>query len=254
MKELDFVRKHVKEAMSLYYSNHPTGIVEKAEFDLVTDIDKKIEDYLVKKINEEFPNDSILAEETKPSTKLSGRVWTIDPIDGTVNMAHGIQINGIQMSLVIDNEITFAYMYFPNFNDEYYAIKGEGCYYNNERCYASKEKDLSKSLVSFGDFSHRHKDLADKEYKVVGGLYKEVQKIRLLGSAAVDFSLAARGAVECCVVLTDNLWDILPGILLCREAGAKVSNLLGNDYKLYDRGIIVTKNMSLLDKIVKLFE
>lgn len=67
----------------------------KGAFDLVTDVDFAMERYIADAIRENFPGDTVVGEELNPLRELpSGRAWTVDPIDGTVNMAHGLPLSG----------------------------------------------------------------------------------------------------------------------------------------------------------------
>ena len=78
-------------------------------------------------------------------------------------------------------------------------------------------------------------------------------KIRMFGSACVDFTFVAEGRTDGCVVITKNLWDLLPGLFLCKEAGAVITNPEGTPYKFYDEGAIVSANKTLQDLIVEAF-
>ena len=70
-------------------------------------------------------------------------------------------------------------------------------------------------------------------------IYDKIAKIRMFGAACIDFSYAASGRTNGCVLITKNAWDISPGILLCEEAGCIVTDLEGNGHTLDSEGVII---------------
>ena len=58
--------------------------------DLVTNIDKEIEQFFIKHIRHDFEGHFILGEEGFGDrlNNLDGYVWMLDPIDGTMNFIH----------------------------------------------------------------------------------------------------------------------------------------------------------------------
>ena len=89
-EDLKYLETAVKTAWSRYSGQGKTE--KKGVKDLVTDADFAIENYLIGAIRERYPEDSFLTEETNTNERLSGRTWTIDPIDGTINFAYGIPL------------------------------------------------------------------------------------------------------------------------------------------------------------------
>lgn len=252
IKEIVFLKKTVPEIFKKY-CNSNLVISHKSKFDLVTTLDKEIEKALIEQIKQAFPNDKILSEETLFEESIDKRTWTIDPIDGTVNMANNIGLFGIQLSLVENNEVITSYMYFPSTNDEYFAVKGLGCYKNNQQVYVNKNVKENDAIISFGDYLHQSETLAKLQHKSIGFLYPKIAKIRMFGASSIDFSLVASGQTSACVITTaiKNLWDFLPGLLLCKEAGAIITNLTGDKYKIGDSALIASCNESISNLILK---
>lgn len=239
--ELKLIKSIVKKSYNTF-KNESKKYEEKYEFDIVTIIDKKIETFLINKIKQKFPSDTFYSEEDDTQRSINSRTWTIDPIDGTFNMSRGSHLFGIQLSLIENNEIVFAYIYLPELNEEYYAIKGSGAYKNDKEIHANEIIDIKKSIVGFGDFSH-HKGIPnDVQLDLYKALIKQVAKIRMLGSAAIDFTNVASGKFDAYISCTSNLWDLCPGILIAKEAGANVTNFDNKPYKFGDIGVIATAN------------
>ncbi|MDE7453452.1 MAG: inositol monophosphatase [Clostridia bacterium] len=253
IQEKDFVLENIKKAISLFYKNDGFIKTQKSKFDLVTDVDKNIEAYLKDAIFHSYPQDNIISEETLPLAQIKGRTWIIDPIDGTCNMAHGIKMCGVQCALVEDGELVMSVIVLPDSIEEYFAIKNYGAYLNDKKISVSSETSLENSIVSFGDYSHKATDFALKQHIAIGKLYPQVAKIRMYGAACYDFSFAASGKIDGTVVLTNNLWDLCPGLLLCIEAGAIVTNVEGKPFKFGDFGVILSSNANLQSKILESF-
>src|SRR3990167_4372544 len=71
--------------------------------DIVTAYDRKIENMLVERLSAAFSDIGFITEE-KSDRELKEWNWIIDPIDGTFNYAHGVQIGGISIALWQENE------------------------------------------------------------------------------------------------------------------------------------------------------
>lgn len=252
--EKDFIIDIMKEAYNKCASKE-FNTLQKTDFDLVTNIDLDIEKEISTAIKEKFPTDHILGEEFSHDEEIVGRTWTIDPIDGTCNMAHGIKLYGVQCSLINNGEIVLGVVYLPHFNDVIWAVKDEGAYSNDNRINVNHEVALNNAIVSFGDYPHKATtELADMQHKAIKNLYSKIAKIRMFGAACLDFTCVGQAKTDGTVIITKNLWDICPGIIICKEAGALITNLKGEDYKFGDVGVIACANSELLNLIVESFK
>lgn len=252
--ELKVIRNAIKEAYDLFANQPPRDVEQKSEYDLVTDIDKQIETYITERILESFPQDRIHAEETRNDTPILDRTWTIDPIDGTVNMARGIVIYGIQCSLIENDEIVLAAIYLNLTNEMIVAAKGCGCFLNDSKIAVNDLNSINNAVISFGDYPHKNSSrIADWQHSAIKKLYGNIAKIRMFGAACVDFAFVAAGRTDATVVITTNIWDIAPGILACREAGAIVLGLDGEEFTRDSEGVIAACNKDVADLLVNSF-
>lgn len=246
--ELEFIKEQMLSAFKKY-GNIKLHTTQKSAFDLVTDIDINIEKHISAAIRKTYPDDRIHGEEFSASENIAGRTWTIDPIDGTCNMASGSKLYGMQCSLIENNEIVLGIVYLPHLEEWIYATKDSGCYFNGERITVNKDITLNNAIVSFGDYPHTNNGIADIQHTAVKRLYPQVAKIRMFGAACMDFSFVAQGRTHGTVVITKNIWDIAPGLAICREAGAVITNLNGMPYKLGDDGVVAAATHSLSNLI-----
>lgn len=252
-KEVEFIKSNMVEAFSLFNGEKKAQI--KGAFDIVTNVDKGIEEYLTKKIKEQFPLDKVLGEEFSSSTLPTERCWTIDPIDGTFNFAYGAPLFGVQCSLIDNEQIVLGVIYLPFFNRIYQAEIGKGAYCNGKRLYINKDINLETAVVSVGDFSRKKQgELAETQIKMIDNLRKKVAKIRMFGAACVDFAFVAEGNVHGTTLMTKNLWDIAPGIAITREAGAIVTGLDGKEYTVHADGVISANNDDISKAIIQAYK
>ena len=251
--ELKFIKEQMRRAFDAYGAI-PFNTAQKSAFDLVTDVDKNIEKAVSAAIAERFPTDKILGEEFSFAQSITGRTWTIDPIDGTCNMASGSKLYGMQCSLIDGGDIVAAAVYLPHLGEWICAEKGKGCFVNDRRVTVDPSATPNNAIISFGDYPHGKERVAEIQHKAIGALYPVIAKIRMFGAACMDFSFAAQGRTHGTVVITKNLWDIAPGILLCREAGATVTDLKGLSYRFGADGVIVAANAELAELVRKSFE
>ena len=97
----------------------------KGRINIVTDVDKKSEALIIKKITSVFPDHSILSEERSPMDTGSPYKWVIDPIDGTTNFAHAFPFFAVSIALEADGEILLGAVYEPMRDELFYAEKGK---------------------------------------------------------------------------------------------------------------------------------
>ncbi len=252
-RECAFITEKIKYIYKKYISGGINNVVQKSSFDLVTNIDCEIEAELTKSIKQQFPSDNIHGEETVHDDVILGRTWTIDPIDGTCNLVAGIPLYGIQCSLIDDNKIVFAAIYLPHFNEMYVAESGGGCYLNGIKVFVKKSNGLNNAIISLGDYPHKYLELAKLQHRAVEDIYSKIAKIRMFGAACIDFAMVASGRTDATIVITKNLWDLAPGILICEEAGATVSGLTGQPYRFGDNGVIACATEEIKKLILKNF-
>lgn len=244
--EKNFMIDVIKEAASKFLCAKPTDIAKKGQFDLVTKADTDIESYIVRKIHDFYSGDSVIGEEYTPEMLVKAdRCWTIDPIDGTVNYAHGSSEYGIQCSLITSGKIQVSVIFIPTKKETFWAIRGNGAFCNDCRIKIDPQLHISDSVVYMGDFSHKKDSTRKIQLNSVNYLSSRVSKIRMVGAACIDFSSIASGRADGLISITQNPWDIYPGLLLCQEAGAVVTDLSGNEYKFGADGVIAASSREL---------
>ena len=148
---LEFAKDIAKEAgkIMLKYFNNENKSHYKEDNTIVTKADTEINDYLIKRVKEEFEAHSVDGEENKFGN--SNYVWVCDPIDGTAMYARGIPISVFSLALVIDGEPTIGVIYDPFTDNMYHAVKNKGAYKNEEKINVSSIPLNDKKSVSHYD-------------------------------------------------------------------------------------------------------
>jgi myo-inositol-1(or 4)-monophosphatase len=197
----------------------------KGVIDLVTEIDRQSEDYLLGEIRKDFPDHHILAEESG-GTRGDGQQWYIDPLDGTVNYAHNIPIFSVSIAYASSGTLSLAVVYDPMRDEMFTAERGKGAHLNGRPLRVSGSTELRRSLLVTG-FPY---DAWDSEFDNFANFVKFAklsQGVRRLGSAALDLCYVAAARFDGFWELALSPWDVAAGGLICEEAGARVTNVFG---------------------------
>ncbi|MCD8211919.1 MAG: inositol monophosphatase [Oscillospiraceae bacterium] len=248
-EERIFITEVLQSAFDKFYYETDRRKIKKGEFDIVTPLDLAVEEFILENIRSTYPDDMILSEENLSDTNAFERTWTVDPIDGTFNMADNSPLFGMQCALIVENEPVVSVIYLPLLNELYYAQRGCGAFRDEKRIRVNSSADPESSIVSFADYSHICPEDAELQHRMIGHLMPRIAKIRMFGAASIDFSFAAGARTMGTVLFTKNKWDLVPGILLCREAGAIVMGNGGN-YTWDSNFVIAAANEVICDEIL----
>lgn len=211
-----------------YGQNHQVSY--KGEIDLVTEIDRQSEAFLMGEIRQRFPQHTIVAEESGGLSGDNAYRWYIDPLDGTVNFAHGIPIFSVSLAFAHKGLVFLGVVYDPLRDECFSAEVGKGAWLNGKPIQVSNPQALEHSLLVTGfpyDIRTNHQTNLDLFAK----FSLNSQGVRRLGSAALDLCYVAAGRFDGYWEMRLSPWDLAAGSLIAQEAGAKVSDLKGGrDY------------------------
>lgn len=220
-------------------------ISEKARNDVVTNIDREIEEFIVGELAEMFPGDLILGEEFGEQEEediASGtdvRHWYIDPIDGTLNYSHGLPISCVSIALQYDDASMVGVVYDPYRDEMFSARRGHGARLNGELLRVSEEDDVAASLLVTG-FPPGASDELETNLQNFAELTRRSRGIRRLGSAALDLAFVAAGRLDGFWEYGLNPWDTAAGYLLVEEAGGRVTQIDAGPFDIFDPSILAT--------------
>lgn len=207
--------------------------------DIVTEADREAEKVVLDVIRREFPEDGVVAEETSPKPIRGGRVWLVDPLDGTVNFAHGIPIFAVSVGFVEGGVPKVGVVHAPRLGETFAAAAGEGATLNGERLAVSRRDDLRHCLLCTG-FAYQRNQVKENNLDNFARMALHARGVRRLGSAALDLAFVAAGRYDGYWELWLSPWDVAAGIVLVREAGGLVTRIGGGDDVLYSDTILAT--------------
>jgi myo-inositol-1(or 4)-monophosphatase len=199
----------------------------KSIIDPVTEIDHQSEAFLLGEVQKNFPGHHIFTEETGVIQGSAAHTWFIDPLDGTVNYAHHIPIFSVSIAYASHGELTLGVVYDPMRDEMFSAERGKGATLNGTPIGVSAVTDLQMSLLVTG-FPYDAWDTPHDNFSNFVRFAKLTQGVRRLGSAALDLGYVAAGRFDGFWELSLKPWDVAAGGLICREAGALVTNVDGH--------------------------
>ena len=113
-------------------------------YDFLTTADLAADQYIVGELQRLFPHDDILSEESGLEGTYDGRIWMVDPIDGTKNFAHGGDMFSVMIGLCVGGVPVLGVVYSPTDDVLYYATKDQGAYMRQ----GEQETKLSVSAIA----------------------------------------------------------------------------------------------------------
>ncbi len=215
---------------------------KKGLHDLVSYVDKRSEEMLVKKLAQILPEAGFLAEEGTSSGNGAKYCWVIDPLDGTTNFVHGVHPYAISIGLMEDNEPVAGVVYEVLGSEIFSAWKNGGAWLNDKPIHVSGVSSLSESLVATG-FPYNDFGRLDKFMDCLKHFCKTTHGIRRLGSAAIDMAYVACGRFETFYEYGLHPWDIAAATIIVREAGGMVSDFTGDQKNLSGSDVIASNKL-----------
>ncbi len=206
---------------------------------LVTEADHAAEKAILAVIKSNFPDHQILAEETGEIKQDSTYKWVIDPIDGTVNFAHGIPLNCVSIGIEHEDEIVLAAVFNPHLNEFYFAEKGKGATLNDKTIRVSDQTQTIKACLVTG-FPYTYINAANGPLEIFERFIRKGVPVRRLGSAAIDLCWVAAGRFDGFYEHKLEPWDRAAGYLIVEEAGGKVTDHDGNKFSIYQHKVLAT--------------
>ena len=218
---LELARKVGAEAAALLMDRPPAFEIEEktTAIDIVTQMDKKAETFIVQSILAKRPDDGMIGEEGAAIESTSGITWVIDPLDGTVNYFYGLPGWNVSIAAQDRDGSVVGVVTAPTINSTWWATRGGGAYFNGSKIKVNEPVEFDRAFIGTGfqyDVSHRMRQIEN-----VGRMLPLIRDIRRNGAAAVDICSVAMGALD--AYFEDGLkeWDWAAASLVATEAGAR---------------------------------
>ncbi|RME06107.1 MAG: inositol monophosphatase [Deltaproteobacteria bacterium] len=191
--------------------------------DYVTEIDERIQAFLVREIERFTPEHRILAEEGMGGEGVDGCFWVIDPLDGTMNFIVGIPFQAISVAFLQEGEPLLGWVYDPIHGELFHARKGKGSFCNGAPIVPLARKRPPLCISSgFGGWL-----FSRGEGERLASICRKYGKIRNLGAQALQLAYVAAGRLLAVLNHEARIWDDAAGALIVQEAGGHYSNVWG---------------------------
>lgn len=217
--------------------------------DLVTDADLAAERAIIGAIARRFPDHGVLSEEAGSSGPASDYLWVIDPLDGTTNFSQGIPFFAVSVALLKQGAPVVGVVYHPTSGELFYAQRGGGAFVGGRPLAVSPQGALERAMVCV-EWGKSEASL-DRGLRDLVRVTRRANKLRALGSAALNLAYVAAGRLDAFVVNGLHPWDVAAGALLVEEAGGSVTPSAWG--RIADpSGLLVATNATLHDGLLNL--
>lgn len=219
--------------------------------DFVTNIDREIEQFFIKKINKKFPNHRILGEEGYGDQldNLSGIVWIIDPIDGTMNFIHQQRNFAISVGIYENGEGKIGFIYDVVHDELYVGRKNHGVYLNNIALPKLQETTVNQAIIGINATWVTGNRRIDPS--ILGRLVSDARATRSYGSAAIEMAYVATSRVDAYVSLRLSPWDFAGGKVIIEELGGIATKLTGEPLNMLESSSLLIAKPGLHEEIVE---
>ena len=222
-------------------SQRELEISTKGKNDLVTNVDRSTERLIIELLGRSFPNDAVLGEESGHSSQgaTTSRRWIIDPIDGTINFAHGIPLFCVSIGFAVDGVSQVGVIYDPSRDELFSAARGQGAHLNGSPIEVSDVDRLADAMLVTG-FPLESSPTFEATLTQFEILTRQARSIRRLGSAAIDLAYVAAGRLDAFWEYGLKPWDTAAGYLLVNEAGGRVTDLGGDSFSVASPSLLAS--------------
>ncbi len=191
---------------------------EKENLSYVTDLDHHLETMIRARLSELFPADRLTGEEYAAAGGDGPRTWSIDPIDGTGNLVHGLPLWAISIGLLDRGEPVLGVIAVPPQNELFWATKGGGAWKDGRTIRAADEQARfhKQDNMCVGTNALRMIDP-----RTLPG------RLRSLGSVCCELVYTSMGRIAASTFMEAHLHDLAAGAVIAHEAGCRFGTLDG---------------------------
>ncbi len=217
-EDLEFTKQLAVEAWhyALARSSNVTP-EEKANRSYVTQLDKDVEAMIRHRLAERYPHDVLTGEELDAAGGSGPRRWSIDPIDGTGNLVHGLPLWAVSIGLIDHGEPVLGVIAIPTLGELYWAVKGGGAYRDDEPIRVDEIGPFHpQDNISLGTSAMRVLDP-----RSIPG------RLRNLGSSCCEQAFLGGGRTKAMILQGEHAHDLAAGLVLVTEAGCRIGTLDG---------------------------
>lgn len=228
--------------------------------DLVTEYDVRSEEAIRRALGDATPEIPVVGEER--GGEAAARYWCVDPIDGTVNFAHGLPLWAISIGLVEHGVPQVGVVLAPGLGQMFFAARGQGAFMTSQLDYFAEEAvrplrvsdvtRVSASLLVSG-FPYDLSNPFTSNFAQWEALYRQSHACRRLGAAALDMCYVAQGWFDGFWETGLRPWDVAAAAVILEEAGGRITTSTGGGDWLAS-GDLVATNGRIHDELCELLQ
>lgn len=215
--------------------------------DLVTNLDKAIQDFLIRKILARDPEAKILGEENGKDQleNMTGRVYIIDPIDGTMNFVLEKDNFCVMLGLYEDSIGKLGFIYEVMNDRMLYGGPEIGVFLNEHKIQAPANLALKEGLLGLnsGMLTYNYHQEQTMSDQAIG--------VRMVGCAGIELMNLVLGKR---IGYLSRLapWDYAPGGVLLETLGLKMSAIDGSPLKFSERETFLAGTPKAYEELLKI--
>ena len=204
-------------ALSYFDRLSTITVSAKGHLDLVTIADRAVEEFVTQHLIEAFPDDGVFGEEGAEIKGTSGRLWVIDPIDGTFNFVRGGDQWAVSIGLYQRGQPVFGVVHAPKRKQTLVGGKGIGSTLNGALLPGCKEMRVEQAACGVGF----HPVIpVEQRLETIRFMMEDAQMtIRCCGSATISLIEIAQGLVDGYIGTGESTWDLMAIVPILEEIG-----------------------------------
>lgn len=212
---------------------------------VVSEADIDSERVILGWLEERYPDDGVVAEESGFRPGHSGRTWVVDPLDGTSNFVAGLPWFGVMVAALKGATPVASAIHLPVDGISYTSAKGGGAWRGDQRVAVTGETDFRKLLLGYSFDPALTAGEARHQGVLLAELARRVRNVRSTNSM-LDFVFTIDGRFGACLNHATRIWDIAAAVGMFEEAGGRLTRLDGRplEFALTPDGI--ARNFSVL--------
>ena len=205
-------------------------VSEKGRNDFVSEVDRAAEQVLIASIRKAYPSHGFLAEESGAQAG-DEYTWVIDPLDGTTNFLHGLPHFAVSVACRHRGRAEVAVVFDPTRGELFTAERGAGTQLDGRRLRVSQRAGLEGALVGTGFPYRENKKWLGPYLAMLERVMNATAGVRRPGAASLDLAYVAAGRLDGFWEVGLSPWDTAAGNLLITEAGGRVGDFTGGEYR-----------------------
>jgi myo-inositol-1(or 4)-monophosphatase len=227
-RELAAAHAAVDEAVALLRARRDERHTRtaKAAKDFLTEVDTASEALLKRLLSQSTPDIGFYGEEGGGAALGEGRVWVVDPLDGTINYATGSPLCGVMVGLLEDGVPVLGVIDLPFLGTRVDSTAGA----------VSDVDALDEGIVAVGDAFHRGGARMDAFLDLGSEVHRRALRFRCVGAASVLWTWLVGGQIQGMFLAHNNPYDVVAGHAIARAAGAVVSDYAGEPLTIDSAG------------------